>query len=185
MPRSKFQAVLLVDGYNVIGAWPRLQRVRDRDGLEIARRDLIEALTGYSAYKGFDTRIVFDAYSQATPYNEESVTANVSVHYTDFGQTADSYIEKACALFRHDVRKFYQRLIVATSDRAQQLTVVGYGAEWMSAHRLGVDVDHAKQHVQRRQQAPKRSPSRFLASSLDPLAQARLHQLRFGLKEEE
>lgn len=185
MARSPLQAVLLVDGYNVIGAWPRLQTARDCEGLEMARRGLIEALTDYSAFKGFETRVVFDAYAQTSPSRQEAITHNVSIHYTDFGQTADTYIERVCALFRNDVRKFQQRLIVATSDRAQQLTVVGYGAEWMSAHRLAMDVEHARQRVRRRQRPAKPSPKRFLASSLDPVAQARLAQLRLGLSQDE
>jgi hypothetical protein len=79
------------------------------------------------------------------------------------------------------VRKFSQRLIVATSDRAQQLTVVGYGAEWMSAHRLLADLEGISRQVRQRQRTPKRSSNRFLMSSLDPQAQARLTQLRFGM----
>jgi YacP-like NYN domain len=30
--------LLLVDGYNIIGSWPKLKKMRDRDGLEVARR---------------------------------------------------------------------------------------------------------------------------------------------------
>lgn len=185
MARRSYQAVLLVDGYNIIGAWPRLQRVRDEHGLEDARRDLVESLTGYSTFKGFDTRVVFDAYGQIDPSIPEAVTEHLSIHYTDFGQTADSYIEKACAQFRYDVRKFSQRLIVATSDRAQQLTVVGYGAEWMSAHRLISDVDLAHHQVRRRQKPARSSNKRFLFSSLDPKAQARLSEMRLGLQDRE
>jgi uncharacterized protein len=44
MSPSKPQAVLLVDGYNIIGNWPSLVQKRDRDCLEAARRDLSETL---------------------------------------------------------------------------------------------------------------------------------------------
>lgn len=180
MPRSAPQALFLVDGYNIVGAWPDLKQVRDREGLEEARRYLIESLTGYSAYQGFDTQIVFDAQYRDSCSVKEVITSNVSVHYTDFGQTADTYIEKACADFRHDLRKFHQRLIVATSDRAQQLTVTGYGAEWMSAQRLAAEVDAVVRRVQHKQRAAKKTPGRFLAHGLDPIAQQRLAQLRLG-----
>ena len=43
------QTILLVDGYNVIGLWPRIREVCNFHGLETARRDLIEALVNYSA----------------------------------------------------------------------------------------------------------------------------------------
>ncbi|MFE4105603.1 NYN domain-containing protein [Almyronema epifaneia] len=181
MARSPIRAILLIDGYNIIGAWPELQRTRDGIGLESARSQLVEVLINYSAFKGFDTRLVFDAYSQPTPCVKERVTQNLAIHYTEFGQTADSYIEKACAKFRNDVRKFDHRLIVATSDRAQQLTVVGYGAEWMSAARLALDVTTAQRRVKQKLRPQKRSSKQFLVSSLDPQAQAKLARLRLGL----
>lgn len=180
MPRTKHQAVFLVDGYNVVGAWCDLKVLRDRDSLEAARRQLIETLTGFSAYQGFDTRIVFDAQYRDLCSSREVVTDNVSVHYTDFGQTADTFIEKACADFRYDLRKFYQRLIVATSDRAQQLTVQGYGAEWLSAQQLAVEVEAIAHRIQRQQKPTQKSAGRFLAHSLDPTAKARLAKMRFG-----
>ncbi|NES93841.1 MAG: NYN domain-containing protein [Desertifilum sp. SIO1I2] len=181
MSRASLSTVLLVDGYNVIGAWNALKLIRDRDGLEPARWQLIESLTNYSSYNGFITQIVFDAYYQNTPSKSEVVTENLSVHYTSFGQTADSFIEMTCAKFRNDIRKFHQRLVVATSDRAQQMTVVGYGAEWISALRLVNEVEAMSQSVKRRQKSVKKSSGRFLAKSLDPLAQQRLAQMRLGL----
>jgi hypothetical protein len=183
MASPSFQAILLVDGYNIVGAWPTLIQVRENAGLAFARQELAEVLTNYSAFKAFETWLVFDAYGHSQPCSQEKVTQNLSIHYTDFGQTADSYIEKACAQFRNDARKFRQRLIVATSDRAQQLTVVGYGAEWMSAHQLAADVNAASQRVKQKQQPAKRSTHRFLGHSLAPEVRAKLTKLRLGLKD--
>lgn len=182
MASSTPQAILLVDGYNIIGAWHSLQQVRDRHGLEEARHELVTTLIGYSAYQNFSTQVVFDSYYQDTPRSQEVVTGNLTLCYTDYRQTADTYIEKACALYRNDLRKFEQRLIVATSDRAQQLTVVGYGAEWMSAQKLLVEVELSAQRIHRRQQSSRRhQPSgRFLASALDPVARQQLAQMRLG-----
>lgn len=180
MSRSSPQALMLVDGYNVVGAWHDLKQVRDRDGLEEARRLLIEALTNYSAYHDFDTRLVFDSQYQDTGSKRDVITSNLAVHYTDFGQTADTFIEKTCAAFRNDLRKFHQRLIVATSDRAQQLTVVGYGAEWMSSEQLAIEVDRALTKVRTKKKPATKNSRRFLISSLDPAAQKRLSELRHG-----
>lgn len=185
MPSAQPQALFLVDGYNIIGAWPHLQRSRDTAGLEAARRDLIEALVSYSAFHDYDTRIVFDAQFQGNPGCREIVTKNLSVCYTDYRQTADTYIERACALFRHDLRKFKQRLIVATSDRAQQLTVVGYGAEWVSAQQLGLEVETSVQRVRSKQKQKRKSQARFLANAIDPVAQQRLAQMRFGIRSDD
>ena len=180
MSRSLPQALMLVDGYNVVGTWHDLKQASDRDGLEEARRLLIEALANYSAYQDFDTQLVFDSQYQDTGSKRDVITSNLAVHYTDFGQTADTFIEKTCAAFRNDLRKFHQRLIVATSDRAQQLTVVGYGAEWMSSEQLAVEVDTALIKVRTKKKPATKNSRRFLISSLDPAAQKRLSELRHG-----
>ncbi|MBD1924486.1 NYN domain-containing protein [Microcoleus sp. FACHB-831] len=182
MPPSQPQAVLLVDGYNVIGAWSVLEKTRDRDGLEAAREQLIEALVNYSAFEGLDTQIVFDAHYQDTTCSCEVISPNLSVCYTDFGQTADTYIEKFCASYRRNVVSARQRVIVATSDRAQQLTVVGFGAEWMSAQRLASEVELTATRRSRSHLTKKQSSSRFLMNSLDAKARERLAEMRKGLK---
>ncbi len=182
MPPPRSQAVLLVDGYNVVGAWPSLQKTRNRHGLEAARGKLIEALVNYSAFEGLDTQIVFDAQYQATGSNCEVITSNLSVHFTEFGQTADTYIEIFCASFRRNLSLPLKRLIVATSDRAQRLMVVGYGAECMSAQQLVYDVESKARRLISQNCAKKQSSGRFLVNSLDAKAQQRLAELRKGLK---
>lgn len=181
MSRPVSPAVLLVDGYNIIGSWSCLKKTRDHAGLEAARRELVEMMTSYSAYQGYDTKIVFDAHYQNTASNLEIITELVSVHYTDFGQTADSYIEKTCASLRPQYSQAkISRVIVATSDRAQQLTVQGYGAEWLSAQQLCGEVKTAFCLVKQRSQ-PRRQSSPRLASSIDPKAKQKLVELRMGL----
>lgn len=182
MSRTLAKAILYVDGYNVIGIWPLLQRTLQGGGMEEARRLLVEAMINYSAYEGVDARIVFDAHYQNTPSVSEKVARTLSVHYTGFGQTADTYIEKSCAALAHKLRLSRRRLIVATSDRAQQLTVMGYGAEWMSALQLSEAIESSSHRCRQRQQSRKRTatPSRFLVSSLDVESQQRLAQLRRG-----
>jgi predicted RNA-binding protein with PIN domain len=183
MPRHLSKAILLVDGYNMIGVWPLLRTKQEGEGMEEARRTLVETLVNYSAFEGLDARVVFDAHYQNTPSVVETVTRNLSVHYTDYGQTADTYIEKICATLAHQLRLSRRRLIVATSDRAHQLTVIGYGAEWMSALQLAHDVESTARRRQRRHKSNKQSSSRFLANSLDAESQKRLAMLRMGLKQ--
>ncbi|MDC0835389.1 RNA-binding protein [Leptolyngbya valderiana BDU 20041] len=179
-PTSPF-VTLFVDGYNIIGIWAQLRQIRNRDGLEPARRTLVEALVNYSAYKGFETCIVFDSQYRNSRGHRETVSGNLCIHYTDFDQTADTFIEKNCAVRQRQVHPLGHRTIVATSDRAQQLTVVGYGAEWMSAEQLDREVRATTQRVRQRQRtSTTRSSRRFLSSRLDPVAQQRLSQLRRG-----
>ncbi len=179
-------AVMLVDGYNVIGAHPQLKFLRDAEGLAEARRSLVEILANYSALHSYETDLVFDAHFQEQPGHRNPVTQHLAVAYTQFNQTADSYIERACArFFREDIRRFEKRLIVATSDRAQWLTAVGYGAEWMSAEKLIRDAFVSQVAAQRQIQGQKkqrqRSNKRFLSSSLDETVQDKLARLRQDL----
>ncbi|NEO85437.1 MAG: NYN domain-containing protein [Spirulina sp. SIO3F2] len=173
-----FIALLLVDGYNMIGAWPELKGLQHQEGLASARDRLLELLINYAASQGYRTRIVFDAYTRRDRASEEQHTEHVSTYYTDFGQTADAYIEKSCAQFYR--REDTPRLIVATSDRAQQQTVLGYGAEWLSAQQLQIRVQQTHRQRQKRQRPAQASSGRFLFQGLDPQAQARLNQLRQG-----
>ncbi|MFM7470484.1 MAG: NYN domain-containing protein [Nodosilinea sp. LVE1205-7] len=177
MERTDYLAQLLVDGYNMIGAWPSLVKVRQRHGFEAARQELIELLVNYSARKGLDTQLVFDAYSVRSPQNQAVITPNLSVCYTAFGQTADSYIERVCAQIRHP-SSGKQRVIVATSDRSHQLTVMGYGAEWMSAKQLQGDVDFT--HRQATRSSHRRVQPRSLLSQLNEETREKLIRLRLG-----
>lgn len=181
MSSSLESPYLLVDGYNIIGAWASLDRVKNANGLVAAREALIETLANYSAFRGFYTQVVFDAHAQPEPSSQERVTRNLAMHYTNYGQTADSYIEIMCAQSR-SFRLRKSRIVVATSDRAQRQTVVGYGAEWMSAQQLEADVKFSKLGVEQHQQPSKRSSSRYLMNNLDKNVQEKLRRMRFGLQ---
>lgn len=179
MAAKPSQAILLVDGYNIIGAWHHLDQLKADKGLDAARESLITSLANYSAFQAFETWAVFDAYGQRTPASQQQITPYLSVHYTGFGQTADSYIERACAKFRNDARKFTKRLIVATSDNVHRQTVVGYGAEGISALHLESEVNKVSQSVKTRQKPRKKSSGRVLGS-LNPEIQARLSKMRLS-----
>lgn len=181
MAPLKPDALLLVDGYNVIGAWQFLKKSRDRYGLEAARHQLTESLINYASYKGYQTQIVFDAQYQRTPASVETYTDYLSVYYTEYGQTADTYIEKTCASFYRQGILAAPRLIVATSDNAHRITVIGYGAEWISAQRLEAEVDLSANRLRNRQKSPIKSQSRFLYNSIDPKAREVLSQWRHGI----
>lgn len=191
-PNSNYSALLLVDGYNIIGQWPSLKQTREQFGLDIARDKLVEILISYSSHQGYKTQVVFDAQYQQSPASQEQFSPHLSVHYTAWLQTADTFIEKRCAHFSRHSYEYPHRIIVATSDRAQQLTVVGYGAEWMSARLLAQDVDHSRaqiKHQAQKQGNPRRSPkglsplrkNRGWVGKLDPSVQDKLSQWRYGL----
>ncbi|OKH19210.1 NYN domain-containing protein [[Limnothrix rosea] IAM M-220] len=173
-------ALVLVDGYNVIGAWHELKETRDRHGLEMARDELIEVLVNYASHNTYKTKIVFDAQYQKTPSHEEDYTQLLSVCYTAFSETADTYIERTCANFRRTYT-IPNRIIVVTSDQAQRHTVVGYGAEWMSSLKLQTAVLAANRKSRYHHKTRQSKRGRHLLNSLDPKTQQMLRQLRHGL----
>jgi predicted RNA-binding protein with PIN domain len=180
MNATSYQSLLLIDGYNIIGAWPWLQQIKEKNGLELARNALIETLVNYIGYKGLEAKVVFDAHYRNTPSSAEKYAARLWVHYTAFAETADTYIEKYCA--SHTKRKLSSRsrLIVATSDQAQRHTVVGYGAEWMSAQILAKEVETTKKRGKRNFRSRDKKQGRFLLNSLDPKTQQIFAQWRQG-----
>ncbi|WP_013325445.1 NYN domain-containing protein [Gloeothece verrucosa] len=180
MAASSPQALLLVDGYNIIGSWSSLKQIHEQRGLESARRELVENLINYTAHQGYHTQVVFDAQYQKTPSTEEQFTPNLSVYYTAFAQTADTYIEKICASFYRQSFSKCSRIIVATSDHAQRLTIIGYGAEWMSAQRLAHDVDFVANKIKKKHRPRKPSQGRFLVNGLDAKSQELLARWRQG-----
>jgi uncharacterized protein len=190
MAPKRQEVILLVDGYNIIGAWPDLYPEADdiplqyRSGadLEAARQKLIEYLINFSAFEGYSTTLVFDAHSRDTPACTEIITPNLSVYYTEYKETADTYIEKFCAGHQHQ-RTLKTRILVATSDRAQQLTVGGFGAEWMSALQLVGSVEASSRSSRDRRRSKGQKGGRFLFHSLDPKSQARLAAMRHGIDE--
>jgi len=143
---------------------------------------LVEVLISYSASRDCHTEVVFDAYYQEMQGSRDRLNTFFSIYYTDYRQTADTYIEALCARMQPQIERLHRQVIVATSDRSHQHTVQGYGAHWMSAHRLHAEVELAAAHVKKQQRARGTSSSRFLVRSLDPAAQKRLAELRMGLE---
>jgi len=164
------ETLFLVDGYNIIGGWPSLKKVRDKLGLEPARQKLIEVLINYTVHRGYSTQVVFDAQYQRNPATSELVFPDFSVCYTAFSQTADTYIERLCA--NSDGSR--SRVIVATSDEDQRRTVVGYGAECISALTLLGEVNSVFDKIHRRRYSNR--SVRHLSDTLSPSAKAILDQ---------
>ena len=138
---------LLVDGYNIIFAWPELNEL-SKDNLDSARRKLMDILCNYQGYKGCNLILVFDAYKvKGNPGSVEKYH-NIYVVYTKEAETADQYIEKTV----HDMHqtppnKGRYRVIVATSDALEQMIVWGNGAQRISALGFKADVENASQVI--------------------------------------
>ena len=126
---------LLVDGYNVIHAWPELLSAASGD-LDLSRRMLSDILDNYAATRDVHVILVFDAYKVHRGQGTAENYGNIEIVYTREAQTADSYIEKLA----HELSDL-NRVRVATSDGLEQLIILGGGALRMSAGELKKEIE--------------------------------------------
>ncbi len=132
---------LLVDGYNIIFAWEKLNKMAG-GSLDLARTELINILCNYQGFKRCELIVVFDAYKVKGNKGEVEQVGGISVVYTKEAETADMYIEKATRRLggKHRVR-------VATSDRLEQLIILGSGAQRISASEFLREVEEAEKAI--------------------------------------
>ena len=170
--------LLLVDGYNIIGAWPKLIKLRDQGDLEGAREQFIRDLLNFCHFRGWQVILVFDAYNTPQETTQVSPTPGFEIYYTAQNQTADSFIEQRSLEL---LRSGQERVYVATSDRAQRLLVQAQGAMLLSADLLRQEVQQAKREQQTHHTPQHSRKGRTLADRLDPKTLARLQDLQKGL----
>jgi predicted RNA-binding protein with PIN domain len=135
---------LIVDGYNVIHAWPTLKRLITDASLEVARDELIERLAVLGMVTGAEVTVVFDSHRAAS--STEEMVEGVRVVFTRKGHSADHAIERIAyqATAGADV------ITVATSDRFQRDLVRGMGGAVISALELERQVIAAEEEMGRR-----------------------------------
>ena len=119
---------LLVDGNNIIHAWPDLLKLhRQRAGL--AHRELISRLSDFQGFTGEKVVVAFDGRKGRT--KEEREPGGLQVFYTGGERTADELIERLAVKYAGTYR-----ITVATDDRIEQDVVVAAGGEAMSSQSL-------------------------------------------------
>ena len=129
---------LLVDGYNIIFAWDDLAAIAKED-MDLARSRLVNLMCNYRGLHRCEVILVFDAYRIKGNTGSVEKVNNISVVYTKEAETADSYIERTT----HELSKNY-RVQVATSDRMEQLIIIGNGAMRISADAFRKEVDRTE-----------------------------------------
>ncbi len=138
------QNILLVDGYNMIGAWKELRPLRD-EHFEDARDRLVELMAEYKAVKGWRVIVVFDAH--LVPGTEQLYLQHeVEVIYTRKNETADERIEK----LSNELKGRKIQIHVATSDMTEQNVVFGHGALRKSARELEIELDIIRTNISRK-----------------------------------
>ncbi len=127
--------ILLVDGYNIIGAWPELRFLKTKD-FSAARDLLIEKMAEYQAYTGYKVIVVFDAH--LVPGTETKMKSRkIEVIFTRENETADERIEKLAI----QLSNIKTQIHVATSDFTEQWQIFGQGALRKSARELLTEME--------------------------------------------
>jgi predicted RNA-binding protein with PIN domain len=169
---------LIVDGYNIVHAWPELSPLIRSGRGEEARRRLIATLAEYAAASGEHVTVVFDAHGRARDHGAGESIDGVTVVFGNSTQTADHVIERrvAIASARGDARM----VTVATGDRLQRDMVMAMGAAVIGAEALRQQVLGAQADMNQHN-ATRRREARFanrIEDRIDPRVRRELDRLR-------
>ena len=84
--------LLLVDGYNVIGAWsvPREEHL----SIEQARERLVHLIADYAGYSGEEVIVVFDGHYTDRPTRSRTMMHGVEVVFTKHAESADTTLRR-------------------------------------------------------------------------------------------
>jgi len=145
--------VLLVDGYNIIGAWEELKQLKEKD-IGQARDRLVELMAEYQAFSGDRVIIVFDAYYVKGTMSKIK-SFKVEVIYTKEKETADERIERLVKKYKNIETQVY----VATSDYAEQRTIFGQGALRISSRELLIEVRNVERRIKENIEIQKKEHS--------------------------
>mgnify|MGYP001020925457 FL=1 len=160
MARQRKSEYYLVDGYNVINAWPELMRLRGN--LNEARDVLVHILTEYGTFENYEMIVVFDAFFTEEEEHELQISDRMKVIYTGAGETADSCIERLAYTAVRAGREVH----VVTSDGAEQSVILGAGAYRITSPELRRSVKKAK----------KLMKTEYIGAHTQPLGRIEVHE---------
>lgn len=165
--------LLIVDGYNVIGAWSEAEK--NRWALDECRDRLLHLLEDYGGYTEEEVVLVFDGYQSDRRIRTEETHGCLTLVYTCHGETADSYIERLVAQTPR-----YRAVRVATSDGLEQSQVLSTGATRLTARELLIELRHARQSGLSAHRASAAGRRQSLETRLPEGTRLALEKLRRG-----
>ena len=169
--------LLLVDGYNVIGAWdvPRKEHL----SIDEARERLVHLIADYAGYSGEEVIVVFDGHYTDRTVRSHQAVHGVEVIFTKHAESADNYIEAQCA-----AAPKWRQVRVATSDSIEQTVTMGRGAVRISSREFLMELTQTRATGRVRMQEEKVSRGDIF-SRLPPHQREIFERMRRGLDEED
>ncbi len=180
MNASGKKELLVVDGYNIIHATPKYEKlIFDRsdepyshDVFDSARMALIADVAAF-AQGSYEAVIVFDGAGNVNPDRPNLPAAGIRIEFSPTGVPADTVIQQLCTEAREEGRA----CSVVTSDGTIQATVMGKGVTRISARMLVEEIDGIERDFERmREEEPAMKMT--LGSRLSPEAREKLRALR-------
>ena len=147
--RSGKKELLVVDGYNVIHATPKYERLM------------------------YEAVVVFDAAGNVSPNRPNLPQGGVCIEFSPTGVTADTVIQDLCTRAREEGRA----CSVVTSDAMIQATVMGHGVTRVSARMLVEEIEDMNRDFERAREENV-DIKLTLGSRLSPESLAKLQSLR-------
>lgn len=171
--------LLVVDGYNIIHATPRYERLifdrsddpYSRDVYDAARTALIADVAAFAGRR-YEAVIVFDGAGNVSADRPNLPSAGVRIEFSPTGVSADTVVQKLCI----DARAEGRACSVVTSDGTIQAVVMGKGVTRISARMLVDEIAQIDADVREAEEAPKIKMT--LGSRLSPESLEKLRAIR-------
>lgn len=179
-PRTSSEPELLVvDGYNIIHATPRYEKLvfdhsddpYSNDVYDVARTALIADVAAFAQGR-YDAVIVFDGAGNISADRPNLPAAGIRIEFSPTGVSADTVVQRLCV----EAREAGRACSVVTSDGTIQATVMGKGVTRISARMLVDEIRQIDADVREAEEAPAMKMT--LGSRLSPEALARLQSIR-------
>ena len=178
--RSGKKELLVVDGYNVIHATPKYERLifdhgdhpYSTDVYDAARTALIADVAAFAG-RQYEPVVVFDAAGNISPDRPNIPQGGVRIEFSPTGVTADTVVQDICTQAREEGRA----CSVVTSDAMIQATVMGRGVTRISSRMLVEEIDEMHRDFERTRDEQV-DIKLTLGSRLSPDARAKLATLR-------
>ena len=172
MKMSKKREYYLVDGYNLIYAWPELKN----EDFASARDHLTNILIEYGAYEEVDIMLVFDAGSTEEEEHAEKYGDHFTVIYTAPNDTADNVIERLA----YELVRQRREIHVVSSDAIIETVILGAGAYRHPSREFYHAIKRTKQRLRKEYLSNVKLPlvRSEVADQLDENVFAQLEEIR-------
>ena len=160
-PQDAEEDVLLVDGYNLIYSQDHLREMA-LENMDAARGMLNDILCNVQGYYGMETVAVYDAYHVPDQDTEVLRFRNIHIVFTKEAETADQYIDKTAIALRGK-----RNVLVATSDKVEQVIAAGQDARILPAERFFQLVEDMGKEIHAKYLGNRKEEKRYLFDGVD------------------